>query len=150
MKIQKLLLVLLLFFIGIFNLVDAQTPQEMMDSFFKTYQEDKPVEALNELYSHTPWLERIKDDVEKLTIQFRDLKMLVGEYNGHELLYTKQVKDCFVLATYLVKYDRQPIRINFEFYKPKDEWILYSFSYDDSFDDDLEKAAKYEFLQTTK
>lgn len=148
MKFSKFLLTLIL--IGAFNLVNAQTPQEMMDSFFKTYQEDKPVEALSELYSHTPWLERIQDDVEKLKTQFRDLKMLVGEYNGHELLYKKNVKECFVLATYLVKYDRQPIRINFQFYKPKDEWILYSFSYDDSFDDDLEKAIKYEILQMTK
>lgn len=148
MKITKLFFCLLL--IATINIVKAQTPEEMMDSFFKTYQKNKPVEALEELYSHTPWLERIKDDVEKLKSQFRDLKTLVGEYNGHELLYKKNVKDCFVLATYLVKYERQPIRINFEFYKPKDKWVLYSFSYDDSFDDDLEKALKYEILEMTK
>lgn len=148
MKLTNLFLGLIL--IGTVNLVKAQTPEEMMDSFFKTYQKNKPVEALDELYAHTPWLERIKDDVEKLKTQFRDLKTLVGEYHGHELLYKTNVKECFVIATYLVKYDRQPIRINFEFYKPKDTWILYAFSYDDSFDDDLEKAIKYEILQMTQ
>ncbi|WP_224996330.1 hypothetical protein [Cesiribacter sp. SM1] len=148
MKIK--LLIMALAFMGIVNVANAQSPEEMMDSFFKTYQKNEPVKALDELYSHTPWLERIKDDVEKLKTQFRDLKTLVGEYNGHELLIKKNIKDCFVIATYLVKYDRQPIRINFEFYKPKDKWILFAFSYDDSFDDDLENALKYELLELTK
>lgn len=126
--------------------LNAQTPEELMDTFFEKYEQNKPLEALDGIYGTTPWLERIKDDVERLKTQFRDLKSLVGEYNGHELLYKKNVKGCFVLATYLIKFDRQPVRFNFEFYKPKDEWILYAFSYDDSFDDDLEEAIKIEIL----
>ena len=148
MKLIKLFFIMS--FVGVFHLADAQTPQEMMDSFFKTYEEDKPVEALDELYSHTPWLESVKSNVEKLKMQFKDLKSVVGSYNGYELLYKKEVKGCLVLATYLVKFDRQPIRFNFQFYKPKDKWIIYSFSYDDSFDDDLEEAIKAEILELTK
>ncbi|MDB5256764.1 MAG: hypothetical protein JWM14_1459 [Chitinophagaceae bacterium] len=148
MKLTKLFLGLLL--IGTLNTANAQTPEEVMDKFFKTYQKNKPVDAIEELYSHNPWLARKNDDVEKLKTQFRDLQTLVGEYNGHELLYSRNVKDCFMLTTYLVKYDRQPVRFNFQFYKAKDQWILFSFSYDDSFDDDLESAIKSEILELTK
>jgi len=148
MKITKLLLGLL--FVGIFHFSYAQNPEEMMNLFFNTYKQNKPIEALNELYSHTPWLERIRDDVEKLKTQFGDLKTLVGEYNGHELLYKKNVKGCFVMASYLVKYDRQPVRINFEFYKPKDKWFLYSFSYDDNLEVDIDKAMKDDILEMSE
>lgn len=135
---------------AVFYNLGAQTPEEIMNEFFKTYQKNEPTKALDDLYGHNPWMERMKDDVDKLKTQFKDLKTLVGEYNGHQLLYQKNVKEVFFLATYIVKYDRQPVRMNFQFYKPKDEWTLYSFSYDDNFDDDLENAIKYEILEMTK
>ncbi len=85
----------------------------------------------------------MEDDVAKVKNSLRDLTELLGGNNGHVLLQEKNVKDCFIRSSYMVKYDRQPIRFNFEFYKPKDEWILFSFSYDTSFDDDIEKILQY-------
>lgn len=145
---NKLATVLFIFCIS--SLGKAQNPDEMISTFFETYESNKPMEALDKLYSHTPWLERIRDDVERLKTQFANLKSIVGEYHGREVLYQRKVKECFFIATYLVRYDRQPIRFNFEFYNPSDQWILYSFSYDDSFDDDLVEAAKRQFFMKSE
>jgi hypothetical protein len=65
---------------------------------------------------------------------------LVGKYYGHVFVDKIEASDCFSIYTYLLKFDRQPLRLTFKLYKPNDKWILYSFSFDDTFDDDLEKA----------
>lgn len=124
----------------------SQSPEKMIKDFFDIYEKNRPVEALDSLYANSPWLERIRDDVEQLKSQFRDLKNIVGEYNGYEALFKKNVKDCYLVFTYLIKFDRQPIRFVFEFYKPKDKWYLYGFSYDDGFADDLQEVMKYKII----
>jgi len=42
----------------------------------------------------------------------------------------------------LLRYDRQPIRFTFEFYKPDKEWVLFAISFDATLDDEVEEAAK--------
>jgi hypothetical protein len=56
-----------------------------------------------------------------------------------------EAADCFSIQTYLLKYDRQPLRLTFKLYKPGDKWIMYSFSYDDTLDEDLEKALNWRY-----
>jgi hypothetical protein len=46
------------------------------------------------------------------------------------------------MITYIVKYDREPLRFTFFFYKPKDVWRVSNFSYDENISDELEEAAK--------
>lgn len=43
---------------------------------------------------------------------------------------------------------RTPIRFTFEFYKPKDSWVVYSFKYDDAFDDDVENIINRQLIKT--
>ncbi len=44
------------------------------------------------------------------------------------------------VAIYTVKYDRQPLRFVFKYYRPADQWRLQDFRFTDSFDEDLEAA----------
>jgi hypothetical protein len=55
-----------------------------------------------------------------------------------------------MLYSYLVKYDRQPLRFIFKFYKPNDKWVLYSYALDDSLDDEIQEAAKLYYLNLDK
>lgn len=52
----------------------------------------------------------------------------------------------------MIKYARQPIRFTFILYKPKEEWMLFNFKYDDKLDEEMEDAANiyrtYENLPT--
>ena len=52
-----------------------------------------------------------------------------------------------ILKSYLVKYDRQPIRFTFQFYKPNKEWRIHSFKYDGNIDDEIEEAAKLYYFK---
>ncbi|WP_439183650.1 hypothetical protein [Carboxylicivirga taeanensis] len=144
MKTTFLILSLLVFSVNTFS---QDTPEKIIEDFFTTYGKNKPDKAIDNLYTYSPWLNSEADVVIKLKTQFRDLKQLVGEYNGYQLLTKKSLGDCFELYVFLVKYDRQPFRFTFEFYKPKDKWITYSFSYDYDLDDDLEEAAKFDLLK---
>ena len=72
----------------------------------------------------------------------------MGDYQGEEFIYKGGIGESFSTYIYLVKYDRQPIRFTFEFYRPKEKWILYSFKFDDNFDEDFEEAIKSEYLKS--
>ena len=125
-----------------FNAFGQDNPDKIIADFFNTYSEGEADKAIDDLYMHSPWLSSQDDAIIKLKTQFRDIKKLVGEYNGFQLLTKKTLGDCFELYVYLVKYDRQPFRFTFEFYKPKNSWLTYSFAYDYNLDNDLENAAK--------
>ncbi|WP_406683160.1 hypothetical protein N1F78_10745 [Seonamhaeicola sp. MEBiC1930] len=142
---KKLLIMLLITTAG--NLFAQSSPQNLIDNFFATYEKDAG-KAVKELYATNKWTERIKDNIDKIigTVNgFTDSFM--GEYYGYELITKKKFAESFELYSYLVKYDRQPIRFIFKFYKPKDKWVLYSYALDDDLDDEIQEAAKLYYLE---
>lgn len=137
---------LLLLFIIKFNCFSQETPEKIISDFFNTYSSGETDKAIDNLYNYSAWIKADDDAVINLKTQIREIKQLVGNYNGYEFLLKKSVGNCLEHHVYIVKYDRQPFRFVFEFYKPKDKWITYSFSYDLDIDDDLEEAAKLEII----
>jgi hypothetical protein len=125
----------------------AQSPQDIVDSFFKIYTTNQPVKALEDLYSHAPWLKDKNEGVENLKTKFSTLQEYVGDFRGYELLNTKSINNSFTIITYLVRFNSNPMTFTFQFYKPDKDWIVYSFSYDDSIVADLEKAVKEEIVK---
>jgi len=92
-------------------------------------------------------MERATDAITKIKSQLEGLNEdYVGKYYGYELIVEKKLGESYILLSYLVKFDRQPIRYTFQFYKPKDKWSIYSFQFDGSIDDEIEEAAKIYFL----
>ena len=132
------------------NLIAQSGPQELINSFFGTYEKD-PGKAVKDLYATNIWNERIKDDIDKIIGTVNGFtESYMGKYYGQELITTKKFSESFVLYSYLVKYDRQPIRFIFKFYKPDDKWVLYSYALDDSLDDEIQEAAKLYYLDLDK
>jgi len=120
------------------------TPQDLVDTFFETYQEKDIVEAVDYIFSTNPWMSQGEDVVTILKNQINTqlTEDVVGKYYGHEVMTTKTIGESVVYVTYLVKYDRQPIRFTFIFYKPDEEWRIHKFSYKDGLDDELEESGK--------
>jgi len=87
-------------------------------------------------------IERNKDGIDNIKTQLTSFLGLVGEYYGYELITEKSVGKSFKLVSYMVKYDRQPMRFTFVFYKPKDKWQVQNFQYDDNLDVELEESGK--------
>ena len=145
---KKILIVAIVYLSG--PVYSQSTPQDLIDNFFLTYKKDAG-KAVKELYKTNVWTERIIDDIENVVNTVNGFtKNYMGEYYGYEIITTKKFSESFELYSYLVKYDRQPIRYIFKFYKPNDKWVLYEFKLDDSIDDEIEEAAKLYYLDLEK
>lgn len=145
---RKLLIVLMISISG--NLFAQSSPQDLIDTFFATYEKDAG-KAVKELYATNKWTERIKDDIDKVIGTVNGfMESYMGKYHGYEIITTKKFAESFELYSYLIKYDRQPIRFIFKFYKPNDKWVLYSYALDDSLDTEIQEAAKLYYLELDK
>jgi hypothetical protein len=117
------------------------TTKEITDKFFSLYSTD-PVKAVEYCFSTNKWSAKRQEDVSNLTNKVRDLTGLLGEFIGYELLSEKTAGPNIKMITYVVRYDREPLRFTFLFYKPKDKWQVNNFSYDENIDDDLKEATR--------
>ncbi len=116
--------------------------QGEIDNFFKLYESGKSLEAVDSIYSTNKWISQKSDDVHNVKTQLQNLQSLVGKYQGKVLLGEEDIADRLTHVTYLALFERQPVRLEFVFYRPQEEWIIYSFSFDDDIDDELESVSR--------
>lgn len=146
---KKLLLITLLTIISLMSFGQA-SPEDLIKTFFNEYNKNSN-KAIDELYSTNPWTSRIRDGIENMKKEVNSYTVdYVGKYYGYEIITKKQFSESFILYSYLVRYDRQPMRFTFEFYKPNDKWTLFSFKIDGDLDDEIEQAAKLYYLNLDK
>lgn len=142
---MKIIMIALISFLSINQAVSQKSEKDILDKFFEIYKTD-PAKALDYIYGTTEWIDSEGDGVKKLKDQLTQYKELLGEYQEEEFLHKGDLGKDFTIYIYFAKYDRQPLRFTFQFYRPKDEWIVYSFKFDDNFNDDLEELLKYEYI----
>ena len=125
------------------NILKAQAAtDEITKEFFKTY-EKSPQKAVDYVFGTNKWMmDRNKDGIENVKTQLTSFLGLVGDYYGYEKITEKSVGESYKLVSYMIKYDRQPVRFTFVFYKPKDKWQVQNFQYDDNLNDELEESGK--------
>jgi len=126
--------------------IAQNNPSNLVKTFFEDYQKNGPSVALDNLYSTNKWMSRSADAIVNLKSQLEGLNEdYVGKFYGYELMVEKKIAESYILQSYMVKFDRQPIRYTFQFYKPNDKWLIYSFKFDGSIDNEIEEAAKLSF-----
>ena len=116
-------------------------PQKIIDKFFNLYKKNAN-EAIDYIFSTNKWMNDSKDQIENVKFKLNSTLKLLGDYTGHNLMTKRTVGEYLALYTFMVRYDRQPLRFTLLFYKPKNEWRLQNFSYDDNIDEELKEAAK--------
>jgi putative N-acetylmannosamine-6-phosphate epimerase len=115
----------------------SDSSKELVSKFFTNYKVNKE-KAVRDLYATNKWTQVAKEGIEKVVTTVNGFtKEYMGEYSGYETISIKKISPSYELHSYLVKYGRQPIRYMFKLYKPKDKWILFSFSLDDGVDKEL-------------
>jgi hypothetical protein len=125
-------------------------PEDLINTFFKEYAKT-PSKAVENIYETNPWSSRIKDGIETVKNEVNKYTVdYVGKYYGFELITKKQLSESFILYSYIVKYDRQPMRFIFKLYRPNDKWTLYSFNIDSNLSDEIEQSAKLYYLNLDK
>ena len=125
----------------------AQTKSDeenMTTQFFKTFKVD-PIKAYDEIFSNNKYIS--KSDLETTKIKLKDYLADLGDYFGYEEITIKKAGESYILKSFLIKYDRQPIRFTFILYKPVDKWKIQNFSYDSNLSDELDNAAKLDRLK---
>ncbi|MFS1523804.1 hypothetical protein ACL7TT_06760 [Microbulbifer sp. 2304DJ12-6] len=123
--------------------------QAEIDSFFNLLKKGKIEESVSSIYKTNPYMSSVSDQVLNIKNQLASLSGLVGEMNTLQKIDTYNVEDAFVHVTYLAAYDRQPIRFEFQFFKVKEDWRIYAFSFDDNMDDEIEFLARKKALQSS-
>lgn len=125
-------------------------PEDLINTFFKEYSKN-PGKAVEDIYATNPWTSRIKDGIETMKQEVNKYTVdYVGKYYGYELITKKHFSESFILYSYMVKYDRQPMRFIFKLYKPNAKWTLFAFKIDSDLDDEIEQAAKLYYLNLDK
>ena len=119
--------------------------EELTSKFFKMYESNTD-EAFDFIFKTNKWMGENKDGTEKVKFQLREYANLMGEYLGFEKLTEKSLGESLKVSVYLVKYDRQPLRFIFKYYKGKEKWMLYNIKFDENIDDELDEIMKYDYL----
>ena len=121
--------------------MSTDTPEGILDNFFKIYEKDGAKAAVENIYTYgDESMQKSRDYVRDTVAHTAD--MIGGKYLGHELITKKPASPSLCLYSYLVKFPYAPLRFTFVFYKPKDKWMVQTFSFDSNVISDLIKAGK--------
>jgi len=115
--------------------------QEMSDKFFNLLQQDKASDGVDYLFATNPAMNKMQDQAANLKGQFGTVRSLMGSYVSHSKLVETKVAGMFVYQHYFVAYERQPISVRIEYYKPGANWMCYGLQFDAKVTDEIEKAA---------
>jgi hypothetical protein len=135
---KKLLIVLLLF--SPWGLIAQENPEDILQPFFNAFQED-PDNAIDYIFSTNPYIDQNQQGIERLKERFNTSRKLLGNYYGEEIMKIQTAGDSFIRYIYMLKYDRQPVKLEILLYKPNDTWLLYTMQFRDNIYEDFEDVA---------
>jgi hypothetical protein len=115
-----------------------KTPSNIIDTFFKIYNTKGSNEALDFIFLTNKFIE--KKDVELIKERVTQYAKILGKYHNQDLVIKKSVGSSIEVYSYILKYERQPIKFLITFYKPSRKWKLQNFKINDNFIEDIEKA----------
>jgi len=121
--------------------VAPKSALSIIDAFFKKYKDDGTGPAVDYLFGTNKYFTNT-GGISQLKVKLDSLRLTVGAYLGKELIAQRSASPSLYFYSILVKNEIQPLRFTFMFYKPKNDWVLYRFKYDDQMDTELEEAGK--------
>ncbi|NAS31784.1 hypothetical protein GTQ40_12425 [Flavobacteriaceae bacterium R38] len=119
---------------------------DVIESFFKTYEEDSPKKAVEYIFSSNKWINSInKGKRDSLGNNLDLLIKHLGAYQGYEVFKSNKAGESYRVVSCLAKYERQPIRFNFVLYKPNSVWQIQNFTYDINVEEELSNTVNLSF-----
>ena len=140
-KNMKQVVTIIVFLLLFFNSNGQMTPNDYVETFFKDFitNSDK---AIDDIYKTNPYTAEMGDAVNNMKEVAANYPNSLGKYYGYEFLTQEKATNNFLLFSYFVRFDRQPMKFTFIFYKANDKWALYSLNFSANIDEELEQAAK--------
>lgn len=144
---QFIFLALIVFFISCDNKDKNDLPRCLVDNFFEIYETKGANDALDNIFQTNEYMiKQSQSDIETLKESLFSHLNSVGNYHGYEIISEYQIGKSIMHYCCLVKYDIQPVRFNFVFYKSSDSWVLQNFNFDNNFITELNEMAKYHYF----
>jgi hypothetical protein len=87
--------------------------------------------SLNYAYSTNRWIlnDHPTETMDVIT-KLEDFTNNLGKYSGYKLLKEQVINDHYLARSYMILYERQPVRFTFVLYRSEKTWQLQSFQYD--------------------
>jgi hypothetical protein len=123
------------------QLTQTSSYQEMSDNFFYILQHNNASDAIDYLFGTNPALKKRPDQADQLKAQFASMGAMMGPYISHTMLLETKVAGRFVYQHNFVAYERRPISIRIEYYRPGATWECYDLQFDGNLADDIQKMA---------
>ncbi|WKK67517.1 hypothetical protein [Lutimonas zeaxanthinifaciens] len=146
MKRQINLVVLIMLILLSSNSLKAQTTtDEIIDEYFKLY-EKSPEEAFDFLSKDIKVI-RGQETTENLKKQILFAANQSGVYYGYEKIIEKSLGNSLKLLSFLIKYEKEVVRLTTILYKPADKWKVIEYHFDVSLLKELKESANLNSLQ---
>ncbi|MFH2142070.1 MAG: hypothetical protein ABIJ97_06595 [Bacteroidota bacterium] len=133
---KKIISIIILLF-SLSFVYSQSSPEELTSKFFELYQKEGASKAVEYVFSTNKYMDKNSDILVQIQSRLNQLVNLVGNYNGYELVQSKYIGESYLQQSFMLKYDRQPIKFIFLLYKPKDVWQIQNLRFDDKFDDEF-------------
>ncbi len=142
---QRIVITILILFFSTSSIYAQKNGNDIIEKFFTLYEKN-PIEAVDYVFSTNKWMARNQDGVDNLKNQLKNSLDLIGTYRGYEIITSRNVGNSYKLISYMLKYDRQPLRFTFILYNPNSKWQVQNFKFDDNLGEEIEESAKLYFL----
>lgn len=130
-------LLLLLFLTGQALHSQEILPEKIIQNFFVLYTERGSDNAIDYLFSNNPAIYSRADSVHSLKKTFQNIEKFIGPYKSYRIAYFQNVEDILQVFIVIVRFEKQPLRYLFVFYKPENKWITYRFEIDTKYPDNF-------------
>lgn len=150
---MRKLVVAVVIFLLVFSLQTKASSdyKKVPEGFFELVDDNKLAAAIDSVYEDNPWTHLATEKIRQLKSQFTNAADMLGDYHGYELLYDKTfASERFAHVAYLMLYDRQPVVVQFQLYRPTKEWRIYNFSFDTEFPTNVQQSAVYKMTSGGK
>jgi hypothetical protein len=117
--------------------MSQETPEDVLEPFFDSFDQS-PDQAIEYIFSTNPYINQNQKGIDNIKERLNTSRKLLGEYYGEELTKIQSVGDSFVKYSYMLKYDRQPVKLDIVLYRPNDKWLLYTMQFDDKLNKDFQ------------
>mgnify|MGYP001206608951 CR=1 FL=1 len=141
MRIKTLLLSLLSWLFCSISYAQS-TPNDIVNKFFELYKKEGSDKAIDYIFATNKYAKESIEAIGQLKDNLKKTLTIEGVFWGYELLTTKRAGQNFIMLTFLVKHERDPLTFRIVFYKPNDKWQVQNFKFDNKMDEELEEASK--------
>ena len=116
--------------------------QELINNFFEIYKTKGYEFAFKYTLETNKWIPARGDEMNNIILEFKKDVATMGTYLGNEEIRNKKIGSRFRITSYLVYYDRDPVRFTFELYKNNIGWEISNFVFDFRFDEEAEESIR--------